>query len=36
VVREIVAPLSEDRVLSGDIEQLAREIRSGRFDAWMD
>jgi histidine ammonia-lyase len=32
IVREMVAPLTEDRVLSGDIEQLAREIRAGRFD----
>jgi len=35
-VREIVAPLREDRVLSGDIERLAREIRLGRFDRWRD
>lgn len=33
-VREIVAPLMEDRVLSGDIERLARELRAGKFDAW--
>jgi histidine ammonia-lyase len=35
-VREIVPPLIEDRVLSGDIEKLAREIRTGRFDSWLD
>jgi histidine ammonia-lyase len=35
VVRGIVAPLKEDRVLSGDIERLAEEIRVGRFDAWI-
>ncbi len=34
-VREIVPPLREDRVLSGDIERLAREIRHGKFDAWL-
>ena len=33
-VREIIAPLKEDRVLSGEIERLAREIRAGRFDEW--
>lgn len=33
-VREVVAPLIEDRVLSGDIERLAREIRAGKFDEW--
>lgn len=33
-VREIVAPLMEDRVLSGDIERLARELRAGKFDSW--
>jgi histidine ammonia-lyase len=33
-VREIVAPLMEDRVLSGDIERLARELRAGKFDGW--
>jgi histidine ammonia-lyase len=35
VVREFVAPLQEDRVLSGDIERLAGEIRGGRFDGWL-
>ena len=35
-VRELVPPLREDRVLSGDIELLAQEIRAGRFDAWRD
>ena len=34
-VREIVAPLQEDRVLAGDIERLAREVRAGRFDTWL-
>lgn len=33
-LREIVAPLEEDRVLSGDIERLAQQIREGRFDQW--
>jgi histidine ammonia-lyase len=33
-VREVVAPLTEDRVLSGDIERLAGEIRAGRLDRW--
>ena len=32
VVREVVAPLTEDRVLAGDIERLAGEVRRGRFD----
>jgi histidine ammonia-lyase len=35
-IRELVAPLQEDRALSGDIERLAREIRSGKFDPWRD
>jgi histidine ammonia-lyase len=35
-VREQVARLSEDRVLSGDIETLAAAVRAGRFDAWAD
>lgn len=34
VVREVIAPLTEDRVLSGDIERMAKEIRAGRFDRW--
>ena len=33
-VREIVPPLTEDRVLSNEIEELAREIRQRRFDRW--
>ncbi len=33
-VRELVPPLEEDRVLSGEIEQLARAIRAGKFDEW--
>jgi histidine ammonia-lyase len=35
-VREIVKPLAEDRVLSGDIEALARAVRHKRFDNWRD
>jgi histidine ammonia-lyase len=34
MVRETVAPLKEDRVLSGEIAELARKIREGRFDRW--
>jgi len=34
VVRETVASLREDRVLSGEIAALARKIREGRFDRW--
>lgn len=34
-VRKVVAPLTEDRPLSGDIERLAGEIRSGKFDEWQ-
>ncbi|HUY80965.1 MAG TPA: histidine ammonia-lyase [Acidobacteriaceae bacterium] len=34
VVREVVAPLTEDRVLSGDIERLAGEVRKGRMDGF--
>jgi len=34
LVRETVAPLTEDRVLSGDIAQLTQTIREGRFDHW--
>jgi histidine ammonia-lyase len=33
-VREVVPPLGEDRVLSRDIERLARELRVGKFDHW--
>jgi histidine ammonia-lyase len=32
LVRQIVAPLTGDRVLSGDIAELAEQIRSGKFD----
>lgn len=32
VVRAVVAPLERDRVLSGDIEAIAREIAAGAFD----
>jgi histidine ammonia-lyase len=34
MVREMVAQLAEDRVLSGEITRLAQEIRQGRFDRW--
>jgi histidine ammonia-lyase len=34
VVRDTVPRLVEDRVLSGDIEQLAAKIRQGTFDSW--
>jgi histidine ammonia-lyase len=33
-VREVVASLTEDRVLSGDIERLAGEVRRGTFDGF--
>lgn len=33
-VRETVTPLSEDRVLAGEITELAHKIREGRFDRW--
>ena len=33
-MRETVAPLSEDRVLAGDIAELAQKIREGRFERW--
>jgi histidine ammonia-lyase len=35
-VRIVVPRLAEDRVLSGDIEQLANRIRAGAFDTWRD
>jgi histidine ammonia-lyase len=34
-VREFVASLREDRVLSGDITKLAAAIRGGAFDDWL-
>ena len=34
VVRETVPQLKEDRVLAGEIEALAQEIRKGKFDRW--
>ena len=34
LVRQMVKPLAEDRVLAGDLEALAGAVRSGRFDAW--
>ncbi len=36
LVRQVVRPLSEDRVLSTDIEALATAVRIGRFDAWRN
>ncbi len=36
VVRNHVPRLAEDRVLSGDIEKLAEEIRAGTFDTWRN
>ena len=35
VVRLSVPHLQQDRVLSGDIEQIATLIREGRFDRWL-
>ncbi len=35
-VRVSVAPLREDRVLSGDIERLTKAVAGGAFDAWVD
>jgi histidine ammonia-lyase len=35
-VRKFVSRLAEDRVLSGDIEALARAVRGGEFDRWAD
>jgi histidine ammonia-lyase len=34
LVRTLVAPLEEDRVVAGDIERLAKGIRDGDFDSW--
>ncbi|MGC2401312.1 MAG: histidine ammonia-lyase [Acidobacteriaceae bacterium] len=34
VVRALVPRLEDDRVLSGDIERLAKGIRDGDFDSW--
>jgi histidine ammonia-lyase len=36
VLREKVPRLGEDRVLSGDIEQIASLIRHGSFDQWAE
>ena len=33
-VRELVAPLKEDRVLAGEMERLAHAVRMGKFDEW--
>jgi histidine ammonia-lyase len=33
-VREMVSPLKEDRVLSGEMERLAHAVRAGKFDEW--
>ena len=35
-VRLVARPLDEDRVLSTDIEALARAVRIGRFDGWRN
>lgn len=35
-IRKTLPRLAEDRVLSGDIEQLTAEIKSGTLDAWRD
>jgi histidine ammonia-lyase len=35
-LREVIAPLREDRVLSAEMERLATEVRAGRFDGWRD
>jgi len=35
-IRETLPRLAEDRVLSGDIEQLTAEIRRGTLDAWRN
>jgi len=35
-IREYVARLDEDRVLSGDIEILAQAVRDGAFDQWAN
>jgi histidine ammonia-lyase len=34
-VRQFVSPLREDRVLAGDIAELAAAIRAGAFDEWL-
>lgn len=34
VVRQVVKPLGEDRVLAGDIEALAGAVRGAQFDSW--
>lgn len=34
-IRKFIAPLREDRVLSGDIERLAERIRAGEFNGWV-
>ena len=36
LIRKTIPGLREDRVLSGDIEAVAKLIRKGSFDAWMD
>jgi histidine ammonia-lyase len=36
VVRQTVAPLTQDRVLANDIEALAAAIRAGEFDRWLE
>ena len=34
VVRQVVPPLGQDRVMSTEIEQMATAVRQGRFDQW--
>jgi histidine ammonia-lyase len=36
VVRSVVPRLEQDRVLSGDMDAMARAVREGRFDAWCE
>jgi histidine ammonia-lyase len=36
LVRQVVRPLGEDRVLSTDIEALAGAVRTARFDTWRN
>jgi histidine ammonia-lyase len=36
LIRRMVSQLREDRVLSTDIEGLARAVREGLFDAWLN
>ncbi|WP_420237245.1 histidine ammonia-lyase [Telmatobacter bradus] len=36
VVRQIVPPLGQDRVMSTDIEKMSTAVREGRFDTWSE